>query len=675
MGRTRSRGRRGVALWLVLSLVVVLTILVFSFHSTAHQRGVQIHHGAAAWAAAGLADSAMQLTWRGLAGRSGRGGDPLVELLAETSTEDLVGLRRSFALGPEADFLRELPGGATLQVELVVLEARSLGDPDDPETGFDPLEKELTLEVRARARCRGSSGLAVERRRVRVQLDLLPVVGKFTLFVRRPEIESAGDRGYNRYANLMDGTPDFLTTRASDNFLPLSLHHHGDDAPHVYDPIEEGGYVFLGGDGPVKLNLTAGTDEQRGQQFHFQNLHIDPTAPQPSLMASNPPPFFRRAHQVAGRKLRFGIKHVIFGYFTSDDGDPRGDMNRGGVLDDHAELGLNMRSSTLHLFGSYSAPSPTRVFGRVYQSYAIFSGVTVDADGDGERDGLVTLLPAIPDEEFPFLLSRGLPGEVPDLSSRGQVIRLDPEVVRLEEMFPNYAAYRGVMSTLVRFEPYNLGVDSIRKRGEVPVVTPVLDRARDYPNPGDRATLRHRHDGAVHFYGDLNRVGPELLRRRATVRFPDEASFRRACLRTGGVLELPGTVLVAGPLALPEGLRVRRGGVLMAEDTIHFDGVTCEEGERLSLVSLSGDVASPFGLASEGSPVQADLVALDGTVRGTDPTRPWAVRGTVAAARLDPADFRAGGRILYPVESDPTGPERIRWIRLHVADAPESWGS
>jgi hypothetical protein len=659
----------------VLSLVAVLTVLVLSFHSTAHQRGVQVHHGAAAAIAAGLADSAVQLAWRSLHGSTGRGGDPLVRILAEADAGELAGVRRPLELGPEADFLREVPGGAHLRVEVEILEAKPLGDPDDPGAGFDPLEKEVLLEVRALARCRGSSWQARERRRVRVQLDLLPIVGKFTLFVRHPEVETEGAPGYNRYANFMDGSPDFLGTRAQDNYLPLTLHHHGDAAPHVYDPIEEGGYVFLGGEAPVKLNLTAGTDEHAGQQFHFQNLHVDPTTPQPALMASNPPPFFQRPHQVAGRTLRFGIKHVIFGYFTSDDGDPRGDMNRGGVLDDYAELGLDMRSSTLHLFGSQAAPSPTRVFGPVYQSYAIFSGVTVDANGDGTRDGLVGLLRAIPDEEFPFLLSRPVPSKVPHLDRPGEMITLDPEVVRYERMFPDYAAYRRVMSTLVRFEPYNLSVDSIRKRGEVPVVSPVLDRARDYPNLGETATLRHRDTSRVHFHGDLNRVGPELLRRRATVRYPDEAAFRRACLRPGGTLELPGTVLVGGDLDLPDNLQVRRGGVLMAEGSVRFDGVTCEEDERLSLVSLGGDVLSPFQFASESTPVQADLVSLDGRVRSTDPTRPWAVRGVVAASRLHPEDFRAGGRILYPVEADPTGPDRGRWSRLVVGDSIESWGS
>lgn len=667
-------------MWVVLSILLVMGILFFSFHLVVRNRNAQAHAVYFGEVSYGLAESAAALAWRGLRRHRGKPGSPLFEALVRPSAGALRGT--DVPLDLEEDLARLVEGmGRDVAVEVTakVLEAAPLAPRKKLDRGFDPLEKRAVVEVVAEGRFRGLRRRVVERRELRVQLDTLPVLSKFSLFVREPEREGGTDPGYNVYANDINGVPDSLTVPREENFLPLIVYNHGDRYARIDHDVEENGWVFLGGPAPVRLNLTSGADYLHGQYFHFFNFLANERSRQPAFRAADPPPFFRTLHAVGDRVHEYVLKHVIYGYFTVDRGSPPGDMNRNGLLARYfAGGGGNMRSSVLHLYGSFIAPSPTRVFGPVLQSYPIYTGVTVDVDEDGRRDGLVRLLPSVDAAGYAGVRNQASPAVVRSLSRKGEVIPLDPELLGMDRMFGAYEVYARYMSALVRSEPYNWGIDYIRSRGEFPIERPTLDRTRDYPNPGTRVTIARRGEvgpDAVHYEGDLHAFDPGVLEERALLRFRDAAAFERAFLRPREPLRLGVPVMIEeGGIDLPDRLLVERGGMIMARGDITFDGVTCEDGERLVLVSLEGDITSPFDHASEVDLAQVDLVALRGRVASTDPNHELAIRGILAARTLAPRDFKGGGRVVFPIEADPTNPERGRFARVHVADAPRSWG-
>lgn len=668
--------RRGVVLWLVLTLTVVLTLLFFSFHLSVRQRNAQAH---AAWfsqVAYNLAQSGVNLGLAHLRTGIEDTGSPVYRALEQaTRAGALQGYR--FALNPVGD-LQALAEGLgddlDVEVEARVLEARPLSA--DPERGTDPLEHDLLVEVSARATFRGLTRTVREQRHLRLLTSALPVVGRFTLYVRSPEAARFGEPGYNRFANDIHGSPDMETVAPGDNVLPLLLYNHGDTFPALAHDLEANGWVYLGGREELQLNLTSGADYRYGQYFHFYNFLTSDTSRQAGFLAEDAPPFFNRDHSTSVGTQRFFLKHVIYGFFTVDRGDPPSDMNRDGILDLALRREPTTRSSTLHLFGTTLAPSPTKVFGPVYHAYPIYTGVTVDVDDDGRRDGLVSLAPGVDAAGYDALdATHPIPSRVRHIGKPGETIPLDPGAVRWKAMFPSYGTYQGFMSTVVRREPYNSGVDYLFARGEFPPRERALPPT-SYPDPGTSVTLQRRGEAGpdgVHFQGDLGSFDATDLAQRAVLRVADQAEFDRLFVWPGPTLRLRHPVLVEkGDLELPPDLWVASGGLLMVnKGSLRLDGVQCAPGERLSLVSLAGDITSPFDVASPSRPVEADLVALQGRVAVTDPNHSLAVFGTVAAGRLSPLDLEGGGQLVYDPRADPAAPDRA--IRAHLSDRVETW--
>ncbi len=664
---------------------MVMAMLFFSFQMFVRQSNAQAHVVHFGEVAHSLAESGANLAWRSIRLQAGTAGDPIRVALVEAGEAAEPGAELPLDLAPEvAEALGDLGPSADLEVSARVLSSRPVGDPADLEAGYEPLARRAVVEVVSRGGYRGVTRTVTERRETRVVLDALPVLPRFTLFVREPEVEGTTSPGYNLFANDIHGVPDTGTAGSDDNFLPLVLYNHGDAHPRLHHELGENGWVFLGGSSPVKLNLTSGADYRYGEYFHFYNFMIDEGARQPAFLSDSPPAFFEKPHPIPGGEAKFFLKHVIYGFFTVDRGMPPSDMNRDHVLARWFDFGGNMRSSSLHLFGSTLAPSPTRVFGEVYQAYPIYTGITVDVDGDGKRDGLVGLAPGVDEGGFDELpTSHPLPHRIRHLARPGEWIELGPGLVAWDRMFPDFTAYEEYQSTLVEAEPYNWSVDYIRSKGEFPIEHPALDPAKDYPNPGTEVTVRRRADprGApgsdtgVHFQGDLNRFQLDDLEKRSLLRYPDAASFLRAHLADGKTLKLGSHVSIAeGDLELPRKLAVEAGGILWVKGSIRFDGIDCAEGEHLVLVSRTGSITSEFAEADELEPAEVDLVALEGRVRATDPNRPLQVRGHVAARRFEPGDFQAGGRIVWDPTADPANPDRKRLARLHLADRAESWG-
>lgn len=666
-------------LWLVLTLGVVLAVLSFSFHLSVRQRNAQAHAVHFGEVALGLARSGIGL---GLREVRRQAGDPTSHLRREAARESARGLEgRPLPLDLQLSLLHLSEGlGSDLHVEVraTLRDCHSLESRLEGLTP-DPLEQDCLLELRSRGNFRGIQRQVRETRRIRFQLQQLPVLGRFTLFVRRPESSSGGAPGYNRFANDIDGAIDLLGLPPRENRLPLVLYNHGGPYPALTHDLERSGWVYLGGREPVRLNLTSGADYQYGQYFHFYNFLEASRARQAAFLAEDPPPFFREDHTVHGESHRYYLKHVLYGFFTRDRGEPVADLNRDGVLGLSMARDPNARSGTLHLFGSTLAPSPTRVFGPVYQSFPIYTGITVDRDGDGRRDGVLGLLPEIGEADFPRLAtSHPLPEVVRDLGRPGEWVRLDPAVTRWEALFPDYESYRDMMSTVIRQEPYNASLDYLLSPGHFPPETAALDPDEDYPNPGDAVTIPLRagpgETPGVHFEGDLGEVDGEFLEDRVLLEVPDAARFRESFLR-GGVLELGvPTRILEGDLELPPDLWVERGGLLVVEGDIRFDGIRCAPGERLLLVSRNGDLLSPLDRSSPGHPLEADLVALAGTLVSQEARHSLNLRGTLALGRLDPDHLPAGGQVLYSRERDPARSERGEALRIHLSERAEGWG-
>lgn len=665
-------------LWLVLSLAVVLGVMFFSFHLSVRQRNAQAHAVHFGQVALSLAQSGANLAFHQLRRQVEDRESGLVRDLVQLDPLVLVG--HQIPLDLQARLLRLTEGmGADLGVEVTaeVLASGPLDEARDTARGYDPLEKRLKLEILSRGSYRGIERVVREVRELRIQLDTLPVLGRFTLLVRNPERTRPGEPGYNRFANDINGAMDLETVSPRDNYLPLALYNHGDTFPALHHDLEENGWVYLGGRDPIQLNLTSGADYQYGQYFHFYNFLAADTSKQAAFLAEAPPPFFNASYPVPGGAHRYFLKHVIYGFFTRDRGTPPADMNRDGVLDLALEADANARSSTLHLFGSTLSPSPTRVLGNVYHAFPIYSGITVDIDDDGRRDGVVRLVPSVDAAGYANLaLTHPIPGLVRHIGRPGQTIHIPSSVVTWPAMFPDYETYELFMSTIVRREPYNAGVDYMFARGEFPPEEQALDPTHDYPNPGDDVTIRRRGGGEdpVHFEGDPGQFDAAELVHRAVLEVADAEELLARFLRPGPVLELGRPVRLArGDLALPPDLWVERGGMLVVPGSITLDGLRCKSGERLSLVSLTGSITSPFDRSGPERPVEADLVALAGRVASSERGHPMGVFGTLAAGRLAPADFPSGGRLVYDRAADPAGPERATLARAHLSDRPERW--
>jgi len=188
--------RRGVVLWLVLTLTVVLGMMFFSFHLSVRQRNAQAHAAYFGAVAHSLAQSGINLAFHELRGAGETEGSPLWTQLVEAEAGGLTGTQPSLDLAPYLEKLTEgLGEDLDLEVEAEVLAAEPLVPEGEPVATHDPVEKRILLEVRARGEFRGMVRNLAEQRELRVQLDALPVLNRFTLFLRAPETGGAGDLG------------------------------------------------------------------------------------------------------------------------------------------------------------------------------------------------------------------------------------------------------------------------------------------------------------------------------------------------------------------------------------------------------------------------------------------------------------------------------------------------
>lgn len=213
---------------------------------------------------------------------------------------------------------------------------------------------------------------------------------------------------------------------------------------------------------------------------------------------------------------------------------------------------------------------------------------------------------------------------------------------------------------------YQAGVDTMLSSPSGSKPKPLLPPG-SYPHPPDQMALAFP-SGQSHFQGDPAQVDSPSLARRALFEVQDQHEFRARFLKEDRLrLDRP-VRLRQGSLTLPDSLRVEGGGMIVVPGEIHFEGIELAPAQRLTLVSLEGNLRSSFHTGSLQDPLRVDLVALRGRLIPEDPWQPVYLEGTLAVAELRPLEFPAGGAWIYPPDADPTDPARIEEVRGYLSD-------
>lgn len=618
-------------------LVLLIAMSTYLLQRVSRSRYREAHREAFGEVALQLAESALNVTLAGIGEQALQPGSPTYEALAAAAApapDQVI----EIAPAPPLGELISLLGDAEVEVEARVRAIRPLF-PEGPASGvvFDPREKTAELALRAQATFRGVSRAIAVVRPVRVVQAGVPVLGKFTLFLRERSGQDPNLLGYDHRDPLQGPTLDGEPAR------PLVLYHQAERFPAVVDgrfdplapvlsdvPPDQGGLVYLGGEDPWYLNLVHGIGAGRYEELHLVRRTR-----------------YARASDLPGVSEEVGLAFGYYdGIFDSDRfGDAAGDP--GHLLRPTGEA-LAPRSAALHLSGDVGNVTPTLVFGPVFRSFVTLRLL------DGTW--------------YPYALAN--PGGGP---------------------FSSYDEYRRTMVRPVH-EPYNRTVDYLRTNherldsagrvdaAETPLVPEALltpeeltrvgpavpgDDAFLYPRPGEpaRAAVHLRTAGGEDvFRGQLADLDGALvdavIEQRVTARHEDAAAYARVAGRPGVHWVAEGGVTLAGWTAPGPTLIAARGDVTVS------GGISGGDGEfPVTLVSRFGDV-----VVETADPVEAHLVALRGRVRTRDGLD---LRGALAARSLNLPDLVRGDAlksITYATRFDPTDPvAREAQLVVHLA--------
>ena len=683
----RNSRRRGVVLYTLLGVLVIVAILAISLNSLTVQKTRQSRY---------LTDGQdCMLLGRSLAGYA----VAIAQEALENQTSPLFLAIMSGTLRPGELLPLDFPAiksilsdfrNASGRVSLKLLATQPIRPAESSATsGFDAAEQRMKVEIVVTC----SAGLAEmqhqEIREFRV-INLCPdILGKFTLFIR----SITDPEALNKFACHIDGYPD-SSFSAAPTCLPVILKNGGelDSAAAEAEDLsswKKRGYVYLGDDA-VNLNLTSGNFDAFGELFHFYRLNRE--AGIPGYFHPFPPPFFAAppdfAHRVP-QQLNSGpqfsdsfayiLKHVVSGFYTTQDNCA--DMNFAGRLDvslpsGSADSRARMRSSSLHLYGTRTNPSPTLVLGNVSRRYADYAAVVVDATGDAQRDAILEYvketreplgsLPLPPDTVY-AVAGSGLPPETP--------IRIDNGVVNFQSMFASEDLYRQHACSL-KIEPYLRSHDFMYFRNEeqfFPEKSQFGDPTAKFQNS---FAISLKGKDAPYFSGAPADFPADPCKEKTVYRVAGFSEFsERFISRNGSELNLGTILMVAGSEkdrhVLPADLKVVRGGILLFEHgNVEISGISrADPDEVLTIIALNGNI--DLNLSGQ-SQIQASLAALNGSIRNMTPERGLDLKGSFISAAYEPLEFKNGGRIAFDSRTDPSGVEYLNYYRCFVADFPES---
>ncbi|MGM0601005.1 MAG: hypothetical protein ACQETH_14440 [Candidatus Rifleibacteriota bacterium] len=483
---------------------------------------------------------------------------------------------------------------------------------------------------------------------------LAPVLAKFSLFLRN----NSGGNSYNQISKKFQDeygqNRAFFVFNQDKTFLSAST-----------DTWQRSGWIYLGGP-PVTLNLD-GTHPCRKESDSFifwPGLYSD------NLSQALP---YACSDYLGNSKLR--VRFAPTGAILDWENSALLKSILGG-----ANIPFVLKSSVLRLFGNRELMTPTKIFGRVYTNFVVYSTMILDTNNDSVADNVVSSqgieqraifpLPRLADSElfsppiFPrFVTSKGF-----DLFLDAAGINGIPD--RIEEVFNSYNAgnpnYAGYMTKMARDFAPDSGMDSynalydqifqaVMVTGSKSFPAPRNFRADEYPNNGTDIRIPLDFSSSENqFEGDLTRFNPGAF-------FEDLNIYGRVYNDSGDFFQYsaikfehqtykifdPIVSKISGSLKLDNSLQANAPAIIVAEEDLEVNEILkSENSSKLTLVSLNGNIKIT-GRKLQG----VSLIAPNGTIEWKTPVE---ISGTLCAENISPATFAIGGTLAWDPEMDIT---------------------
>ncbi len=388
-GNPRNVRRKGIALFVALAILVILGLTFFALSSHSirikqqttnllEERISQEH----AYAFAKCYWAAVEQVCRKKSGcpklfpGGGNPGDS--GLLPEKRKS---GLLSSSGLVIDHRDLNLSSSFALLSNEFDIEDLEVKGTWKASQTSSDPmldmLRGRISLKVAFKPRFRKKVYEFVFSREFRIEQFLPPVVSKFTLFIRDYlDPKNPDPEQYNILSKSF---------QKESVGKPLTLFHRATQEITAFpaDSWKSSGWVFLGGEKGVNLNLD-GTSPHfpESEMFLFfpRQAFPSPNTDVPTVQCQIP-----NAHQ--SLKLRI----TPMGCYSEIETDSR--IFNLLIDPDFAETLPLGKVSALRLFGDKTDRSPTRVLGKVFARFILWTALIVDENDDGipekSEEGLI----------------------------------------------------------------------------------------------------------------------------------------------------------------------------------------------------------------------------------------------------------------------------------------------
>lgn len=605
--------------------------------------------------------------------------DPASSLFTELTKPDLAtGTYIAINKAPLHDLINiKSESNADVIAQIVEISHLSPQKLSINEGGYDEVEKTIKILITAKAEYDRYNTVIEDTREMRV-VNIIPgVLGKFVLFVNSVD----DPESFNLLANKLDGNFDDRL-QPHERFAPLTIFADGMLGDYTYpqpDAYLNKGYIFLGKE-PVKLNLTSGNNHM-GENFIFTPITESPAPPtfysyDPPVYFSTPPDFQSRRHSYQSISVAFLLYSLIRGYHTADN--MGNDMRLGSVLSESfPDTGIvsavdpRMRSSVLHLFGNYTSPAPTVVFGQVHRSYAHYNAVQLETTGNQTRDAALGFLPQTSDylslDDFSPPVVAAPNGDLPP----GEVINLPPDSIQIKNMFNDSATYQEWISD-IKVEPYTYGYHRQLVQLSPNSINP------DSPLP---FSSFFPDNFELEFHVDLNRkdkffenspsaISDDFLLEKIACSFDTNDEFMEHYFNEES-LSLGSTVIIKNIseeiCRFPESVNVEKGGIIIVENgDIAISSIESHFPEILTIVALNGDIILE---TTSIQPIESYLVALRGKIRNESPNnQPVSLIGGIAVDNLDPEFLQNGGDFVYDQSFDPSTQSVAALYRAFISD-------
>lgn len=476
---------------------------------------------------------------------------------------------------------------------------------------------------------------------------LAPVVPKFSLFLRN----NSGDNSYNRIIK------SFQDEQGQEKAFVVSNHETA-YVSGATDTWKRSGWIFLGGQS-VTLNLD-GTHPCRKESDSFMfwpGLYSD------SLSQALP---YSCSNYIGSSKLR--VRFTPSGAMSDWQSSALLKEVLGGV-----SMPFVLKSSVLRLFGNRDKITPTKVFGRVFTNYVIYSTMILDQNNDSVADSITSPQGVEQRAIFPLprLDNSGLfkPPIFPRfVTNKGYDLFLDSTGVegipeKIEDVFASYNGgdpdYVTYMSKLVRdfspstgIEAYNSLYDQIfegsSETSGKSFPAPHMLTQNSYPDEGKDVEIPLDYASTeLQFKGDLNKFDPGAFFADLNIYgriYTDENDFfKNSEVKRENetfLINDPIVSRVSGSLTIANPVQANAPAVIVCDDDLTVSDIIESANEsKLTLVSLNGDIKIT-GKRLEG----ISLIAPRGEIFWEAPVE---INGSLCARNIAPATFGLGGSLTW----------------------------